>query len=117
MRRLDLRHVDLHPETGPIGNGNHAAHNLQRLLRQALSVLPDPVRIDRGDLARRGRGDMREHRQRNVEMVVGMRSPGQAPLAAHLGNADRALHRPEMRVGERKYRTAWSWIAWPITQK
>src|SRR6516164_3266682 len=48
MRRLDLGHVDLHPETGPIGNGNHAAHNLQRLLRQALSVLPDPVRIDRG---------------------------------------------------------------------
>src|SRR6516225_12170662 len=35
MRRLDLRHVDLHPETGPIGNGNHTAHNLQRLLRQA----------------------------------------------------------------------------------
>src|SRR5215475_7199548 len=47
MGRLDLRHVDLHSETGPIGNSNHAARDLQRLLGQALSVLPDPVRVDR----------------------------------------------------------------------
>src|SRR5215510_668131 len=45
MRRLDLRHVDLHPETGPIRNGDQAALDLQRLPGQALAVLPDPVRV------------------------------------------------------------------------
>jgi hypothetical protein len=28
MRRLDLSHVDLDPETGAIGNRNHAALDL-----------------------------------------------------------------------------------------
>ena len=69
--------------------------------RQALAVLPDPVRVDRGHAARRRGGDMGEHRQRHVEVVVRMRAPGQAPVAAGLRHAHRAGHGPEVRVGQR----------------
>jgi len=40
---------------------------LQRLFRQPLAVLPDPVRVDRGHAPRRRGRDMREHRQRHIE--------------------------------------------------
>ena len=70
-------------------------------LVSALAVLPDPVGVDRGDLAGRGGADVGEHRERNVEVVVGVRAPGQAAVAAGLGDAHRALHGPEVRVGQR----------------
>ncbi len=44
---------------------------------------------------------MREHGQRHVEVVVRMRAPGQAPVAAGLRHAHRAGHGPEVRVGQR----------------
>ena len=42
-----------------------------------------------------------EHRQRDVEVVVGVGAPCQAELMAHLRHANRALHRPEVRVCQR----------------
>src|SRR6185369_2086951 len=98
---LDLGHVELDAQAGLLGYLDHAADDLQRVAREPLAVLPDPVGVDRGDTAWRGGGHMREHGQRNVEMVVGMRAPGQAPVAAGLRNAHRAGHRPEVRVGQR----------------
>jgi hypothetical protein len=90
------------PRPGFIRHLHQAVDDAQRLPGQALlPFLPDPVRVDRGDLARRGGGGVREHRQRHVEMVVRMRAPGQAELVAHLRDAHRALHGPEMRVGQR----------------
>ena len=89
------------PRPGFFGTSHQAADDLQRLLRQALAVLPDPVRVDRGDAARRGGADVREHRQRDVEVVVRVRAPGQAPVAAGLRDAHRAGHGPEVRIGER----------------
>ena len=38
--------------------------------------------------------------QRDVEVIVGVRSPSKAPLAAELRYAHRALHCPEVRIGE-----------------
>src|SRR3712207_4299965 len=61
VRLLDLRHVQLHAEAGPVGDGHLAAGDARRLLRQPLAVLPDPVRVDGGDPARRGRRDVGEH--------------------------------------------------------
>ena len=50
--------------------------------------------------AGRGGGDVGEHGEGDVEVVVGVRAPREAPLAAELGDADGALHGPEVRVGE-----------------
>src|SRR5450830_1520185 len=80
----DLLHVDLDAEARRRWHVDHAADDLERIAREALPVLPDPVRVDGSDVARRGGGNLREHRQRNVEVVVGMRTPGQAPFVAHL---------------------------------
>ena len=88
-----------------------AVLDLQRLFGEPLAVLPDPVRVDCGDLAGRGRRHVREHGERNIEMVVRVRSPGQPPVAAELRHAHRALHRPEMRIGERDV-DGMHWIAW-----
>jgi hypothetical protein len=63
VRALDLLKIDLDPEPGPLRQRDHAAADRERLLGQALAVLPNPVRVDRGDPARRRRGHLREHRQ------------------------------------------------------
>ena len=89
------------PRPGRSGTCELAVDDLQRVFGEALAVLPDPMRVDRGDFARRGRGHVGEHRQRDVEVIVGVRAPGEAPLAAELGHAHRALHRPEVRIGKR----------------
>ena len=73
-----------------------AAFDPQRIARQPLAVLPDPMRVDRGDLARRGRGHVREHRERNIEVIVRVRAPGEPPIAAHLRDPHRPRQRPEM---------------------
>jgi hypothetical protein len=59
------------------------------------------VRVQGGDLAGRGRTDVGDHRQRDVEVVVGVRTPGQAEVVAELGDAHGAAHGPEVRVGQR----------------
>src|SRR5262249_50823196 len=116
MRCLDLRHVDLDTETRPVGNGNCATDDLQGLLGQALTVLPDPVGGDSGDLSRRGGGDGREHRKRDVEVIVGVGPPGQAPIAAHLGDPDRTSI--VQKCGSASgMSTAWSWIACSISRQ
>src|SRR5260370_22825950 len=100
MRRLDCPAIDLNAETGAIWDSDLAAPDLQRFFGKRLAVLPDPVRIDRRDLARRGGADMGEHGKRDIKMIVGMRAPGQPIVAAGLRHAYRALHGPEMRIGE-----------------
>ena len=44
---------------------------------------------------------MGKHRQRNIEMVVGVATPGQAPVVAHLRHAYRTAQGPEVRVRQR----------------
>src|SRR5947209_18225097 len=63
MRLLDGVAVDLDPKARPVGNGDLAAFDLERLFRQCLAVLPDPVGVDRGDLAGSSGADMGEHGQ------------------------------------------------------
>jgi len=57
-----------------------------------------------------------DHRQRNVEMIVRMRAPGETEHLAKLGYAHRALHGPKMGIGERMS-TDWSWIEWAICRQ
>ena len=58
-----LGHVEFHTQAGLLGHLHVAAFNAQRLFGQALTVLPDPVGVDGGDLAWRGGADMGEHGQ------------------------------------------------------
>jgi hypothetical protein len=48
-----------------------------------------------------GGGHVGEHRQRHLEVVVGVGTPRQPPHVAQLRDAHRAGHRPEVRVGKR----------------
>ena len=81
---LHFVHVQLHTQTRLLGQVNETILDLERLLGQALTVLPDPVRVDGRDAPRRGSAHMGEHRQRDIEVVVGMRAPGQSKGLAHL---------------------------------
>ena len=101
MSFVNFDHVKLNAQAGFFRDLDGAVFNLQRLASQALAVLPDPVRVHGGYLAGCGGAHMREHGQRDVKVVVGMRAPGQAPGLAHLRDPNRALHGPEMRVGQR----------------
>src|SRR5581483_10738354 len=98
---LDGIEVQLNAEAGALGQSNVAVSDLERIACEMLPVLPDPVGIDGGDVAGRGGGGVRHHGERDVEMVVGVRAPGESVVATGLRYAHRALHRPEMRVGER----------------
>src|SRR3954453_3749675 len=49
MRFLDLGQVDLDAEPRTIRHHHRPARDPERLLRQPLPVLPDPVRVDGGD--------------------------------------------------------------------
>src|SRR5581483_4214464 len=87
--RFDGHVIDLDAKPGTIGNRDLATLDLERLARQRLAILPDPMGVDRGDLARGGGTNMGEHGKRNIEMVVGVRAPGQPVVAAGLGHTDR----------------------------
>ena len=98
---LDFHHVQLHPQARLLRHLHMAAHDLQGVFGQALAVLPDPVGVDGRDAARCGGAHMGEHGQGHIKVVVGVRAPGQAPVAAGLRHAHRAGHGPEVRVGQR----------------
>ncbi|CAH0204535.1 hypothetical protein SRABI106_01607 [Rahnella aquatilis] len=99
---MDLIHIDLHAQPRFFRHFDFPVHNLQRLFGQALvAFLPDPVRIYRCRFTRYGCTDMGKHRQRNVEMVIRMAAPRQAPLITKLCDPHRAMHGPEMRIRQR----------------
>src|SRR6185369_7822979 len=86
MRLFHFLHIDLDAESGFVGHGDLSACDAQRLLGEALPILPDPVSVDGSDLTRSGGGYVREHGERDVEVIVGVRTPGQAPGMAQLGH-------------------------------
>src|SRR3984885_14299500 len=100
MGGLEPLHVDLYAEPGTPRKLGRSIHDRERVPGQTLAVLPDPMSIDSGYVSRSSRRHMSKHGQRDVEVVVGMRSPGKAPVAAELRHADGALHGPEMRIGQ-----------------
>src|SRR5450759_4395858 len=95
VRLLDLVEVERYSKTRRLGHPDHAPGDHERLARESLTVLPDPVRVDRCNLTGRRGGRVSKHRERDVEMIVRVRTPRKAEVAAHLRDADRALHRPE----------------------
>src|SRR5881394_1395219 len=83
VRVFDLRHVGLNAESRSIGNVDGAVHNLQRLFGQSLPVLPNPMCINSSNFSRCGGGNVREHCERDVEMIIRVRAPSEpAPIAA-----------------------------------
>src|SRR5207302_3579264 len=98
---LELRHIDLDAQARFLRHRHLSPDDLERLERQLLALLPDPMCIDRSDVARSGRRAMREHRERNIEMVVRMRTPGKSPLVAKLRDPYRAAQRPGMSIRQR----------------
>src|SRR5688572_2152026 len=46
VRLLDLGHVGLDAEPRTVRHAHEPAGDAERLLREALAVLPDPVRVD-----------------------------------------------------------------------
>jgi len=78
VRFFDLHQIDLDTEPGRCGTCNQtcstsAAHG------QSLAVLPDPMRVDRVTRPGAAPRHVREHRQRDVEVIVGMRAPTSGP--------------------------------------
>src|ERR1043165_8358417 len=94
---FNLNQIRLQAEAGQIGDRDRTADDLEGLAGQPLAILPDPMSVNGGNPSRCGGGDMREHCERDVEVIVGMRTPRQAaPVAAELGDTNGALHGPEM---------------------
>ncbi len=89
-------------EARRVRQGDLAADDAQRLLGEPLqALLPDPVRVQGVVRSGRRRAAVGDHGQRDVEVVVGVAPPRQAHCVAQLGDAHRAPHGPEVRVGER----------------
>src|SRR3974390_2157890 len=101
MRRIELLEIELYSQSGPLRHSDLTRDDPEWLFCQPLSVLPNPMGVDRRDAAGSGGSDLREHGQRDVEVIVGMRPPGEPKFPAQLRDADRALHGPEVRIGQR----------------
>ncbi|MNE32919.1 hypothetical protein D3C80_1265520 [compost metagenome] len=101
MRLGQLVFIQLHPKPRPRRHVHMPVDDAQWFAGQALAVLPDPVGVDRSDFTRRRSRHLGEHCQRDIEVVVGMRTPGQPPVVAHLRHPYRTLQGPEVRVGQR----------------
>ncbi|SIK86802.1 Uncharacterised protein [Mycobacteroides abscessus subsp. abscessus] len=63
MRAFNRFHVELDTQSRRFRQIDIAANDLQRIAGELLPVLPDPVRVERSDAARRSGAHMREHRQ------------------------------------------------------
>jgi hypothetical protein len=101
VRRLDGRQVELDTESRCARHLHMAADDRERLFVSAwpsCQIQCVSIAVTRPGA---GGGDVGEHRERDVEVVVRVRAPRQAPVAARLRDAHRSGHRPEVRIGER----------------
>ena len=81
-------HVEFHSQARLSGYLNHAVLDLQGILGEVLPILPNPVRVDGGHFARRCRCTVREHGQRHIEVIVGMRAPSEVVHLTQLRHPD-----------------------------
>ena len=91
--------------------------NFQRIFRQAgLTLLPNPVCVDSGWVTRCRRANVGKHRQRNIEMVIGVTTPGE-PQSSH-NCATRTAPESVQKCGSASgISTAFSMTAWPISRQ
>ena len=74
----------------------------KRFFRKTLDTfLPNPVCIDRVQISRHRRRRMCDHRERNIEMIVRMRTPCHTERVAQLSDPYRPAHRPKMAIRKR----------------
>ncbi|RLR17528.1 hypothetical protein D8L93_08495 [Sodalis-like symbiont of Bactericera trigonica] len=79
----DTVHIQLHAKPRRWRHRHLAAANFQRRLGQVLiTLLPNPVGIDGGNVTRRGGGHMGKHHQPDVEIVILVRDPHVSPAAS-----------------------------------
>jgi len=67
---LNPLEINLDPKPWPVWNAHLPVHDLERVLRKPLAILPDPVSVDGSDFSRgRGRG-VRDHGERDIEVII-----------------------------------------------
>ena len=96
----DLLHVEVYTETRCVRNLQLAADDLWRIIEEILTVLPDPVGIQRCRIADRCGTHLCKGCQCDVEVVVRVYAPGKAPGVEKLRHTDRTIEAPEMRICE-----------------
>ena len=75
----NLLHVEMYAETRCIRNLQLTADDLWRIVEEILTILPDPVGIERSRIADRSGTHLGKCCQCDVEVVVGVHAPGKAP--------------------------------------
>ena len=75
----DLLHVEMYAESRCIRNLQLAADDLWRIIEEILTVLPDPVGIERCRIADRSGTHLCKGCQCDVEVVVRVYAPGKTP--------------------------------------
>src|SRR5262249_34021174 len=73
---VDLRHINLDSQSGFFGKTDRSLNDPEWFSGQTLAVLPYPVSVDGRDSAWSRRSNVGVHRQRHIEVTVGVRSPG-----------------------------------------
>ena len=102
MRRFHLLHIQRNAQPGSIRHSQHPTLNPQWLLRQALTILPDPMRIDRRHFARRSSRHMRKTSPAKRRSDGWSASPTSSRVPGrNVSDIHRSLHRPEVRIGQR----------------
>ena len=96
----DCIEIEIDAKARPLRHRNGAVLDAEWIVRQMLPILPDPVRINGGDFSHGRSRHVGHHRQRDIEVVVRVRSPCQPVFAAGLRYAYRCAHGPEMRIGQ-----------------
>ena len=76
----DAVHIEMDAKSGRIRHLQLSADDLRRVTKEVLTVLPDPVGIQRSGVSDRRCADLRKCRQRDVKMVIGMNAPGKSPI-------------------------------------
>ena len=79
VRLHDLLHVEMYAETRCIRNLQLAADDLWRIIEEVLTILPDPVGIERCRIADRSGTHLCKCSQGDIEVVVRVNAPGETP--------------------------------------
>ncbi len=117
MGSAHLLPVKLHAESRRVWHGNAAVNNLQRIFGQArVALLPDPVGIDGGGVARRGGADL-VNIAREISKWLLEWQPQVSPQSSH-SCATRTAPESVQKCGSASgISTALSITAWPISRQ
>ena len=90
----------MYAETRCIRNLQLAADDLWRIIEEVLTILPDPVGIERCRIADGRSTHLCKCSQGDIEVVVRVNAPGETPGVQQLRHTDRTIEAPEVRICE-----------------